>query len=583
MLLGAFPVLLSGQTKPLPGYPKSYFIKPLNLPVNLNANFGDFRENHFHSGLDFSTGGKTGLRIVAAAQGYVSRIKVQAGGYGQALYLTHPNGLVTVYAHLDAYAGAIGLYVLQMQYQLQTYELDIHLRPDELPVSKGELVALSGNTGFSGGPHLHFEIRDEHTEEIINPLLFNFPLTDRIPPSISGIYSYRLYHQGGLSRLIPLHYYPAYRSGTGHYHLAIPFIQETGNLIFGIIATDVQNAGSHAHGIYSISLLRDQVPVFRSALTRFGFDQTRSVNSYLDFALFKKEGVKVQRSYIEPGNRIAIYPPSHIREYKALPKDSTCKMQYQVADASGNMAFLDFVVKGTDSSKDNPTYLQVAVKNESVNPAGGTFPLISYNRDTLVYFTDKGASGTQASAQVSMRFPAGALFDNQLIPLKIFSVTRDQPRYVVGDSNIPVKDSVLFGCRLPAGRNTGAGNWVLAGNEHSFTRVFAENGFLKAWITYFGIYHLIQDTLAPDIIQINKQAARPYRRGSKLAFTLHDDLSGIGSYRGEIDGVWELFRYDAKTHLLWHTFVSDPSPGRHTLSLSVADKVGNTRHLLLNF
>src|ERR1700712_2287144 len=158
-------------------YPDN-FRKPLDLPVRLNADFGEFRDNHFHSGLDFYTEKRTGLKVFAAGDGYVSRIKVQSGGYGQALYITHPEGYVSVYGHLSAYADTIASYLKKIQYKNQEFELDIYLKPSEIPVKKGQLVAYSGNTGFSGGPHLHFELREEHTEEIINPLLFGLPVED---------------------------------------------------------------------------------------------------------------------------------------------------------------------------------------------------------------------------------------------------------------------------------------------------------------------------------------------------------------------------------------------------------------------
>ncbi len=582
-LLGFLPGALTGQTRPVHSYPQSCFRKPLDLPVSLNANFGDFRENHFHSGLDFSTMGRTGFSVFAAAPGYVSRIKVQAGGYGQALYLTHANGLVTVYAHLDSYAGAIGEYLLHQQYLHKTYELDIHLQPTELPVKNNELIAISGNSGYSGGPHLHFEIRDSLTEEIINPLLFNFPVKDRIAPVISGIYLYRLYAWEGLTRLVPLHYYAAFPSGQGMYHLGTPIIKESGSLVFGIITSDQQDASLHRHGIYSISLYRNGLELFKSAMTRFGFDQTRAVNSYLDFSILRQKGIHVQRSYVEPGNSIALYEKVPDQALHPFYADSFYKMEYKVADAGGNEATLDFSISsGKDESLNAESVsIMKALKNEFMNPAGGSFPLIPYNRDTVVYYNNKGVSCPASQGLCMLSFPAGSLFDNQIVPVKYSALSNDQVRYNVGQADMAVKDSVLLGIRPPVGKDLKAGNWVLTGNNHSSTLAFVENGFLKAWINYFGTYQLRQDSLPPVIFPIKQAAGLKYV--NRIAFMIHDDLSGIGNYRGEIDGVWELFRYDAKTHLLWHTFTDNQSKGNHTLRLVVSDKAGNSKQLILNF
>src|SRR5574343_176058 len=175
---------LSAQTT----YPQDYFRSPLDIPLNLSGNFGELRTNHFHTGIDIKTEQREGLKIYAAAEGYVSRIKVSPVGYGYALYITHPNGYTTLYGHLKSYAPKIDEYVKRNQYLLKSFSVDLFPTPEELPVTKGEVVALSGNTGGSGGPHLHFEVRETASEKLLNPMLFGFQIADKIPPTVMGIW-----------------------------------------------------------------------------------------------------------------------------------------------------------------------------------------------------------------------------------------------------------------------------------------------------------------------------------------------------------------------------------------------------------
>jgi len=169
--------------------PKDYFGKPLDIPLILSGSFGELRSNHFHSGLDIKTQQRTGLPVYAPADGYVSRIKVGHYGYGKALYIKHPNGYSTVYAHLERYAGKIQDYVKKQQYRKESYEIELFPKADLLPVYKGDLIGYSGNTGSSGGPHLHFEIRDASSRPM-NPMLFGLDVPDTRRPLLNSVMVY---------------------------------------------------------------------------------------------------------------------------------------------------------------------------------------------------------------------------------------------------------------------------------------------------------------------------------------------------------------------------------------------------------
>ncbi len=580
-------------------YPQNYFRPPLDLPFTLNANFGDVRADHFHSGLDLFTNHRTGYRVLAVAEGYVSRIKVQSGGYGNALYITHPNGYVSVYGHLQKYTGAIAEYLLAAQYAAKTFELDIYPGPGLLKVQQGEQVAFSGDSGFSGGPHLHFEIRNSRTEEIINPLLFGLPLADHTKPVIRGIYLFRLQEHNDITGLEPVGYIPAVKTGNGTYRL--PSVLHTaGRMALGIIADDTHDANSSPHSVYSVKLFRDQQCIFSSALRQFGFDQTRSVNSYINYPLSKTRKVNVLTSYIEPGNTIPLYDTAALSRQTlpgltnhskgtlsrlsadgifSLTPGTSARMRYEVADANGNKAELsvDLRCDQTDLTARDAADLAWVGKEEKrqADPAGGSFPVAKYNSDTTVYFDQSGRASGQTPRANSMHIPAGALFSNTCISFTA-ATHSGVGSYLIGNASTALKDSVLIALSCPDVSSLHSGKWILRGEGHVSQPAVEKNGRLTAWIHSFGTYILEQDITAPTII-----AARPISSGQRIAFYIHDDLSGIGHYSGEIDGKWQLFGYDAKNHLLSHIFVTGTGVAKHRISLHVSDKAGNVKNLTL--
>ena len=268
-----FIFVFSWNANPQSPYPKNYFRSPVDFGIFLSGSFGEVRKNHFHSGIDIRTEGATGKPVRAVADGYVQRINVSPVGFGKALYIVHPNGFTSVYGHLDRFNSKIGAWSRAEQYKQESFALDISLQPGVLPVKKGDIIAYSGNSGSSGGPHLHFEIRDAGTQETINPLLFGLSVKDMVPPKI---YSIRIYpfDDNGLVNFADNPCSRDVSGSDGRYFIkSKDTVRVSGNIIFGIEAFDYLNDSELKTGITTIELWVDTIRNFSQTLDRFGHQQ----------------------------------------------------------------------------------------------------------------------------------------------------------------------------------------------------------------------------------------------------------------------------------------------------------------------
>ena len=286
--------------------PKNYFQSPLGIPLYLAGNFGELRSNHFHSGLDMKTQGKEGFKIYAAADGFVSRVKISPWGYGKTIYIDHPNGYTTVYAHLQGYKGDIAEIIKKHQHEVENWEIDWLPSDTLMKVKKGDVIALSGNTGGSGGPHLHFEIRETETEHPVNPLLFGFAIKDNIKPLIRSIILTPLNDTSYVNnKRKPQRFLVS--GSAGSYKLKNETsINAYGEIGIGIETIDKLNGYGNRNGIYSIELLENSQTIFKSEMKKFSFDESRALNSLIDYEMFLRKKVRFQRSYIEPNNHLNI-------------------------------------------------------------------------------------------------------------------------------------------------------------------------------------------------------------------------------------------------------------------------------------
>lgn len=555
MLLLAGTTLFSQKNQ----YPKNYFRSPLDIDLSLSGNFAEIRPNHFHSGLDFRTGGKEGLNVYAIAEGYVSRIKVSPFGYGKALYITHPNGYVSVYGHLSAYSGAIADYVKKAQYAKESFEVELFPAKDELRVTQGQVVAYTGNTGSSGGPHLHFEIRDEKTEFIINPLYFGFKVPDSVKPKIKSIAVYPLDNNSTVNGKKSSKVMAA-ALVKGKYTVK-DSLKLSGNIGFAIETFDGENNSPGPNGVYSISLFIDGQKVYAHTFETFSFDQTRYVNAHIDYPM-KRAGKTLQRSFLLKNNQLDIYHDLKNRGAISFTDSSYHTVRYEVSDISGNTSAIEIKVKSAPPPLQRPVYLR------------------DLERAALSRFDCTKESNFQ-SDNVKINMPANALYED--IEFK-WDISRDTlagalaPVHTVHDANVPVHKAYSLSIKTKQLTNSQQPKALIVslnGKSRSPEGGEWRDGWITTQTKSFGRFTVMLDTIAPVIKPVNITAGKDLSKPKSIVVKVSDNLSGVKQYRATIDDKWVLMEYEPKQSLLYHTF-DGLAKGTHTFRLEVTDEKGNT-------
>ena len=551
------PVALCGQT----AVQKNYFRSPVDFPISLSGSFGEIRMNHFHSGIDIRTGGAVGKPVYAAADGYVSRINISPYGFGKTIYLRHPNGYTTVYAHLNGYNAAIGRWAKEQQYRQESFALDTEVPAGLLKVSKGDIIAYSGNSGASGGPHLHFEIRDDATQEPMDPLAFGIPVADKTPPRI---YNIRIMPHGFNSmvnfadRSLLL---PVVQSGSSYSLKQTDTVKVSGNIVFGVEAFDFHDASTMKNGIRTFELYVDDEKRFGMTIDRFAFADTRYVNSILDYPLYVDTKHRVVRFYIAPNDRLKIFDDPGNNGVINFTDNRLHKIKYLLADVHGNKSQATFWVRSTPPA----------------NVRGRIDPSLSA-RGTWMRCNEEN---TYKGDGVTLSLPANALYEDLDFMASVSAAVPGgySSVYTLQDKETPLHawcDLSIRCDRLPeklqgkalAARVEGPGRYVSAGGSY-------EGGQVKCRIRDFGSYVVLADTLPPAIKPVNIYPGKNISKQTSISVRISDDLSGIKSYRGTLNGQWILMDYDAKRDMLTYRYDDRIRPGKNAFRLVVTDNVGN--------
>lgn len=549
-------LLLASQTVPAQNiiqsktYPQNFFRYPLDLPPTTAGTFGELRGRHFHSGLDFKTNQRIGYPVHAAYDGYVSRLRVQFGGFGNAIYLTHPNGYTTVYGHISKFNPEMEKIIRAEQAKQQSFEVDIQLDPLQLLYCKDDVIALSGNAGASAGPHLHFEIRDTKTEETINPQLFGLTIPDKVPPGISSI---AIYHLDGkpFSEKTP-HQFLGVAGAAGHYHLIKPqTLNLNGEIGFGINTYDINSTSANHNGPYSIELKLDDKTVYTFAVERFAFNQTHALNAYIDYPTDMTSRILMQKCFIPPGSKITLYPQSVNRGVINFNDNAEHTVEYVVKDVAGNTSSLTLKVK--------------AGPVKPIEPFKPTGTLLHYNTKNVF-----------SNDHIRMTIDTPNLYDDvdfQYASLPIrpgaFSFT-----YHLHNRLTPIHDSFQLWIKPDVVMGKYTDKAVIVNTEGGAFPGTFEDGYVKATVNSFGDYFIKVDTVPPTIHPINIKDGAHLARSIELR--MGDNLSGIKTYTGKIDGHWVLMEWDFKTKVVSYTFDNSIAPGKHQFEFTVSDSKNNT-------
>jgi hypothetical protein len=535
-----------------PVYPQGYFRNPLDIPIQLVANFGELRPNHFHMGLDIRTQARENLPVHAAADGYVSRIKIEKYGYGNAIYINHPNGYTTLYAHLNTFYPALAEYIKAKQYREQKWAQDFELPPGLFVVKKGEFIAYSGNTGGSAGPHLHFEIRDTKTGNNLNPLLFGFNISDRQPPVIKGLYWYdRRYSTYLVSgKQIPI------IKKTGFYNSPAKAVRVNSPLVsFGISADDIISSTGFNLGIYSAEFFMDDLPVKSFKLNNFSYTDTRYVNACIDYTKLIKEKKYVQYLTILPGNRLDIF--SHAGNGLIILTDTLPhKIKINVKDAYSNLTTLNFIIQlsGSLDKSTHPVNVQPLLPGQENTITGKNLKAVfSKNAfyDVVPFVLNENINTTKNSASL------GVAVHNYTVPVHD-SFTVELKTTLA--ANNPLRKNVVMQLTTGSDKQTMKGKWT--------------GDWMRARFNALGNVQLLIDTVPPAITPVGWRNGSVLSAAKTIVLKCKDDIGKIDSFRAELDGHWLLFA--ARGDYFIYTFDEHCPKGTHTLTVSVTDIAGNT-------
>lgn len=540
--------------------PKGYFSSPYTLELAITGSFSEIRPNHFHSGIDFQVQQKEGLPVYAVADGVISRIKVSPVGFGNALYIDHPNGFTSVYAHLKGYNDTITGYLRSNQYRLKSFAVDLFPAnsKDSIYVKKGQLIGYAGNSGSSGGAHLHFELRNTKTEHIINPLLFGFPIVDNYPPVIDFIKIYPENENSFIGSVNDAIRFNVKKISNSEYRLTTKdTLSVWGSVSMGAQAFDFNQNPNDRNGFYSMKMYADSIEFLSMVCDSFSFDESRYVNASIDFAANYNQGNRIVKSKKLPGNQLSFFHSDARNGTLTFMDGKIHEILISVGDLSGNTANLRFWVK--------PQKPEGFVQIPDI-PIGDTIVNFKYNKFNK--FETK---------EVKVEIPDGCLYDDLNFRYRKLPGSKGMYSdiHYLHDAEVPLQNKIKVSIKatnLPQRLRSKAltvridrdGNRSPAGGSY-------ENGYVTTNTNLFDGYAIVVDTIAPSI----KPWKENIKNKTSLKFTVSDNFSGIDTYRGEVNGKWALVEWDPKNKLMIYRFDHVAKPGKNNFSLFLEDEKGN--------
>ena len=536
---------------------------PLDFRMLLSGTFGELRESHFHSGIDIKTEGVEGQKVYAIADGYISRIKASAWGYGKALYVTHDDGKTSVYAHLKSFNEEIDEYVKKKQYDKESFEIQVFPKNEMFQIKKGEIIALSGNTGSTAGPHLHFEIRNTKTEHSLNPLKFGFDIADDIKPTISKIKIYPF--ENSVINGKPFEQSFKIKKEVDSYTLnsSTPIIK--GKVAFSISTYDKLNGSYNKNGVYSIKLFVDSLLIYHFQIDEIDFSETRYLNAHIDYKEKKIKQNKYHRCYKLPNNKLSIYKEMLKKGIVDFNDDTTHFVQFEVTDIQKNTSYLSFNIQSSTARIEN---------TKTTNPFTQYFSYMSPN-----LFIEKN---------FELYMKEYSLYED----LKFEYIEKDSIEGVFGKvyhchhDYVPSHKKFVISIKEKVPEKLKGKAFIAKVDENNHFLYMGgswRNNMLSAKIPEFGDFCIVVDTINPIIKGVNIYPGKNITSATTIKCIIEDKESGIKNYRAEIDKKWILMEYDYKRKVLTYNIDERLSKGKHTFNLTVKDKVENTATYKLEF
>jgi murein DD-endopeptidase MepM/ murein hydrolase activator NlpD len=577
-------------------FPKGYFIMPINpgQVTSLSGCFGDIRINHFHSGLDVRTGGQEGKRVVAAADGYVSRIRVQNGGYGNVMYITHPNGYTTVYAHLKEFNTELGKYLTQKQYEEKIWEIDLPIEPGKFEYKQGDLVAYSGNTGGSAGPHLHFEIRDEK-ENALDPQQFGFKeIRDITPPVIEMISLKCMSADARINGKFGIFDFKPIRKGNTW---TLPQnIKAKGTIGVEVLTYDRSGNAPFRQGVHKIDLQMNDELQYRFRLDKMAFHNKLDMNIHVNYERLIQKNQKIHKCYVEEANSFDFYESN---DHWGLLKieDPRNALKLTVSDAFGNATRLDFTINREDHIPGDPEAETVSLFDRFLKINTAPVKLIMYGGKEM---TLQGDGSFPIVYDLKEGFPEKVMLGDKILALPVnTAITLQNPKITKGalmadftgtlydDAYIytEVNDEVLFlhedtvplkGSAKIAWTKSSSINFpeklkvYLEGNKRKYIGGVWKDKTIHFSTREFGTYRTLYDFDPPSITPRTVNA-------DQLRFTISDKLSGIAKIECYVNGEWVLMDYEYKTGAIWARKKDANQRFSGNLVLKITDQCNNTQ------
>ena len=523
---------------------QSKLISPLDIPLAISGTFGEIRSSHFHAGLDIKTGGKQGLKVRTVLDGSVSRIRVSTTGYGKAVYIDHPNGTTSVYAHLKNFSPKIESYIKEAQYEKESYIIE-KFPKNELAVLKGEVIGFSGNTGGSSGPHLHFEIRDTKNQMPFNPMIFNIDVVDTKKPVIQKLF---LFHENNFGEDIITQKIKLEKISDGLYKA--PKIYTSGKIGIGLQMYDNQDLSLfNKNGIHSIKIFMDDKIISDYNYNNIKFDDSQYLNLLIDYKEFKSKKIRVQKLFNPNNSNISFIDKDEKNGKFSIEENKSYDLLIEISDFKKNTSRIEMKITGRETNFIHPTIEGELILPENEYLFKFKDQTVHLKKNTFYYPTSLNVYKDHDSIKIN---PDISLFK------KSFSIEFFANKY----DSISKRQSFI--ARLNKKKKI------------AYSPTIIKDSIFITKSVQAGTYFLAKDSIPPKIKPINFKKNQWLSKSKFLKVKIEDDLSGIKYYEGEINGKWVLFEYEPKNKNLTFNFNDLKfKSGKQDLKLKVTDNVGN--------